>query len=327
MNIEEHLSTPKNIVITTHRSPDGDAIGSSLSMMHYLEKKGHRVNAVIPDGIPSFLSWMEGAERLIVHEEKQEEVEKLIENAEIIFCLDYNEPSRSGAVGDLILKSKAYKAMIDHHLDPHDFTDWMMSDTSSCSTAQLIYEFIENNGDLGLIDEVIGEGIYCGIMTDSGSFRFPSVQAKTHLIAADLITKGLNHSRVHESVHDVNTLDRLHLLGFSLNEKLRLLPNGKVAVITLSKEEADRFNIKKGYTEGLVNYALSVEGVRMAAFIREDDSKVKMSFRSKGDIAVNEFSRMNFDGGGHKNAAGGVSFDSLENTIAKFEEKIMDFVK
>jgi len=164
-------------------------------------------------------------------------------------------------------------------------------------------------------------------MTDSGSFRFPSVQAKTHLIAADLINRGLNHSRIHELVHDVNTLPKLHLLGFALNEKLRVLPNVPVAVIAISYEELNRFNYKKGDAEGLVNYALSLEGIEMAAFIKEDDNKVKMSFRSKGDIAVNEFSRQNFGGGGHKNAAGGVSFTSFEETVKLFESKIVEFLK
>ena len=211
--------------------------------------------------------------------------------------------------------------------NPSDFADWMCSDTSSCSTAQLVYDFIEYFNDLDLIDESIAEGIYCGIMTDSGSFRFPSVQAKTHLIAADLINRGLNHSRIHELVHDVNTLTKLHLLGFALNEKLRVLPNVPVAVITMSRDELKQFDYKKGDTEGLVNYALSINGIKMAAFIKEDKGKVKMSFRSKGDIAVNEFSSQNFNGGGHKNAAGGISFTSLDETIELFEQKIAEFLK
>jgi len=327
MNIEEILKKSKKIVITTHQSPDGDAIGSSLALFGYLAKKGFDVSVVVPDTFPKFLKWMEGTDNIHVYDHAENVVKGLISEADLIFSLDYNDLTRVGGVGNLIEKSTAYKAMIDHHLHPADFADWMCSDTSSCSTAQLIYNFIEYFNDLDLIDNQIAEGIYCGIMTDSGSFRFPSVQAKTHLIAADLINRGLNHSRIHELVHDVNTLPKLHLLGFALNEKLRVLPNVPVAVIAISYEELNRFNYKKGDAEGLVNYALSLEGIEMAAFIKEDDNKVKMSFRSKGDIAVNEFSRQNFGGGGHKNAAGGVSFTSFEETVKLFESKIVEFLK
>lgn len=326
MNLEEALAGKKKIVISTHQSPDGDAIGSSLAMSNYLVKKGHDVSVVIPDSAPSFLHWLNGSDSMLVFEDDAELVSNKIIEADVIFSLDYNDLKRVGAIGELIEAADAFKILIDHHLYPKDFADHTVSDTSSCSTAQLIYEFISDQNDLDLIDANIAEGIYCGIVTDSGSFRFPSVQAKTHLIAADLINRGLNHSKVHESIYDVNTLDKLHLLGFSLNEKLRVLPNLPVAVISLSVEEAERFKVKKGYTEGLVNYALSIQGVTMAVFIREDSDKVKMSFRSKGDIAVNEFSSMYFNGGGHKNAAGGVSYDSLDNTIKLMEEKIAEFV-
>jgi len=327
MNIEEILKNSEKIVITTHQSPDGDAIGSSLALCGYLKKKGFDVSVVVPDSFPKFLKWMEGAKDVFVYEQDGNKVEELIASVDLIFSLDYNDLKRVGGVGELIANSSAYKAMIDHHLHPSDFADWMCSDTTSCSTAQLIYNFIEDFNDLELIDNQIAEGIYCGIMTDSGSFRFPSVQAKTHLIAADLINRGLNHSKVHELVHDVNTLPKLHLLGFALNEKLKVLPNVPVAVIALSWEELRQFHYKKGDTEGLVNYALSIEGVEMAAFIKEDDNKVKMSFRSKGDIAVNEFSNLYFSGGGHKNAAGGISDVSLEETVELFESKIVDFLK
>jgi len=327
MNIDEILKRSKKIVITTHQSPDGDAIGSSLALFGYLVKKGFDVSVVVPDSFPKFLNWMAGTGNIHVYEYQQNIVEGLIHEADLIFSLDYNDLTRVGGVGVLIENSSAYKAMIDHHLNPADFADWMCSDTSSCSTAQLIYNFIEDFNDLDLIDNQIAEGIYCGIMTDSGSFRFPSVQAKTHLIAADLINRGLNHARIHELVHDVNTLSKLHLLGFALNEKLRVLPKMPVAIIAISSEELSRFSFKKGDTEGLVNYALSLDGVQMAAFIKEDDNKVKMSFRSKGDIAVNEFSSKYFSGGGHKNAAGGVSFASFEETVKLFEAKIVEFLK
>lgn len=330
MTIYEKLAESKqNIVITSHRSPDGDAIGSSLALYHYLVKKGHKVSSVVPDAFPKFISWLPGASDILVYEKDKDKdkVDALVNDADIVFCLDYNDLSRIGDLSTVVGESTAYKAMIDHHLNPSDFCDWLLSDTSSCSTAQLIYGFIENENDLDLIDVSIAENIYCGIVTDSGSFRFPSVQAKTHLIAADLIQRGLSHSSVHERLFDTNTLTRLHLLGFSLNEKLRVLEGVPVAIIDLSLEESERFDVKKGDTEGLVNFALSVDGVEMAAFIREDKDRVKMSFRSKGDIPVNEFSNNYFNGGGHKNAAGGMYEDTLANTLEHFEKNVRTFLK
>jgi phosphoesterase RecJ-like protein len=328
MNIYDKLAEGNHqIIITSHRSPDGDSIGSSLALYHYLLKKGHKVNVVVPDTFPMFLSWLPGTSDILIYEKNKEKIDKLVDKATIIFCLDYNDLSRIGDLAEVIGDSTAYKAMIDHHLHPSDFCDWMLSDTTSCSTAQLIYNFIEKEKDLDLINNSISENIYCGIVTDSGSFRFPSVQAKTHLIAADLIKRGLNHSDIHERLFDTNTVKRLHLLGFSLSEKLRVLEDVPVAIIDLSLAETERFDIKKGDTEGLVNFALSIKGVEMAAFIRQDTDKVKMSFRSKGDVPVNEFSNRYFNGGGHKNAAGGMSEDNLANTLEHFEENVRIFFK
>jgi phosphoesterase RecJ-like protein len=262
---------------------------------------------------------------LKIFESDREVCLDLINAAEVTFSLDYNDLKRVGEMGDVIAASSSFKVMIDHHLHPSDFADWTYSDTNVCSTAQMIYEFITNLGDESMIDTVIGEGIYVGLITDSGSFRFPSVDARTHEIAGSLLRKGLKHSDIHENLFDVNSLNRLKMLGYSLSEKLKVLPNIPVAVIYLSKEELQKLDNKKGSTEGLVNYALSVEGIKMAAFIKEDENKVKMSFRSKGDVPVNEFSAAHFSGGGHKNAAGGVSFDSFTETIEKFEKVIYEF--
>lgn len=325
--VSNKLKEVENIVISSHQSPDGDAIGSSLALWHFLKKIGVSSKIVIPDSIPPFLKWMKGIDEIVVFEGNEELASQLIKEADVFFALDYNEAFRAGkSVGQLIVESNSYKIMIDHHLHPSEMADWMMSDTSVCSTAQLIYEFIEGLNAIEALDPIVAEGIYVGLVTDSGSFRFPSVDARTHEIVAHLMRIGLNHSRVHESLFDVNSLNRLRLMGYSLSEKLKVLPNIPVAVIYLSKAELDRMDNQKGSTEGLVNYALSVEGVKMAAFIKEDIAKVKMSFRSKGDIAVNEFSSKYFQGGGHKNAAGGVSFDSFEETITKFEKVIYDFL-
>lgn len=324
--IKKRINEAEQIVITSHQSPDGDAVGSSLALYHYLKNEGKKVHMILPDKYPPFLKWMNGVSDIEIFEEDVALCGKLIAEADLLFSLDYNEPKRTGnQMGEEIAKSKAFKAMIDHHLHPSDMSDWMMSETSICSTAQLIYEFITSLGEENKIDAIIGEGIYVGIVTDSGSFRFPSVDVRTHEIAAELLKKGLNHSAIHESLFDVNSMERLKLLGYSLSEKLKVLPNLPVAVIYLSKKELDELGNKKGSTEGLVNYALSVEGIQMAALIKEDVNKVKMSFRSTGDVAVNEFSGKHFNGGGHKNAAGGASFESFENTIQKFEKVIYEF--
>ncbi len=324
--IKEKLEKFDKIVVTAHQSPDGDAVGSSLALVHYLKAKGKEAVVILPDAIPPFLGWLDGVADILYFEKDAALSTQLINEADGLFILDYNDLKRVGEkMGKAIEETDAYKMMIDHHLHPTDCVDWMLSDTNSCSTAQLIYEFIEDLGDLDLINNSISEGIYTGLVTDSGSFRFPSVKAKTHLIVADLLNRGLNHAKIHESLFDVNSLDKLHLLGYCLNEKLKVLPNIPVAVIYLSSAEQLVLKNKKGYTEGLVNFALSVEGVEMAVFLREDDKKVKMSFRSKGDIPVNEFSSKYFSGGGHKNAAGGVCFDGYEKSVEKLETVLYEF--
>jgi phosphoesterase RecJ-like protein len=325
--LNEKIENSQKIVITSHQSPDGDAVGSSLALGHYLRDLGKDVTVILPDALPPFLKWMPGCSDILLFESSATTCAEHIENADMIFILDYNDLKRVGAMGENIGSSKAFKVMIDHHLHPSDCADHMISDTNVCSTAQMIYEFIEEHTTIDNITIDVAECIYVGLVTDSGSFRFPSVDGRTHEICAFLIDNGLNHASVHERLFDLNSLDKLHLLGYSLGEKLKVLPNIPVAVIYLTIDELNRFNNKKGYTEGLVNFALSCEGVSMAAFIKEDENKVKMSFRSKGDIAVNEFSSQYFNGGGHKNAAGGASFESFSETIEKFETVIYDFFK
>lgn len=321
------LQNASKIVITSHQAPDGDAIGSSLALYHYLVKIGKDVCVIVPDAYPKFLYWMKNIQQVLVFESDRDNCMKKIQEAEVLFSLDYNDLKRVGEMGLAIESSSAYKIMIDHHLYPSDFANWKMSNTDCCSTAQLIYEFITLMGDEALIDTDIAEGIYTGLLTDTGSFRFPSVDARTHIIAANLISLGLKHATIHERIYDTNTVERLAFLGFALNQRLKVLPNIPVAIISLSKDDAAQFNLDKGDTEGLVNWALSINGIEMAAFIREDKDKVKMSFRSKGEIAVNEFSGQHFEGGGHKNAAGGVSYKSLTETIEYFEKVIYEFIK
>ena len=321
------LSDAKTILIFGHKNPDGDSIGSTLALHHYLNSKGIDAQVIQPDGFPSFLKWMEGTEEILLFDKHKEPVIELIAKAEVIFNLDYNEQSRVGKeLGKLLEQSKATKVMIDHHQQPDDFAQFTFSDTNSCSTAQLVYEFIEANGDLSLINQTIGDCIYTGILTDTGSFRFPSVTSKTHLIASDLISRGVIHSKIHEEIFDINTPERLKLLGYTLNQKLEVLPKINTAIISLTKEEMKQHNTQKGYTEGFVNTALSILGITTAVFVKEDDNLVKISFRSKGDIPVNEFSKIHFGGGGHVNAAGGSSSLSVEDTVDKIKEELPAFL-
>ena len=278
----DELSIATTILIFGHKSPDGDSIGSTLALHHYLKAKGIQSQVIHPDGFPSFLNWMKGTDSIILFEKQPEEVAELIEKADVIFNLDYNEQSRVGKdLGDMLKQSKATKVMIDHHQQPDDFADFTFSDSSSCSTAQLVYELIEAKLDLDLIDPDLGNCIYTGILTDTGSFRFPSVTYKTHLIAANLLTSGVVHSVIHEKIYDINTPERLQLLGYTLNKKLEVLPEINTAIISLTIEEMHQFNTQKGYTEGFVNMALSIVGIEVAVFVKEDEKIVKLRNENK----------------------------------------------
>jgi phosphoesterase RecJ-like protein len=316
--LKELLSSPKKIVITTHHKPDADALGSSLALWGYLLKKGHSVSVITPTDYPEFLNWMKGNDEVLIFEGNETKSNKLVEEAEIIFCLDFNALSRINKLGESVKNSKAKKVLIDHHLEPEHFADYNFSDITAAATAQLIYEIITAFGDNKLIDVPIGECIYAGIMTDTGSFRHPSTNKQVHLISSELIDKGVNTSRIHQLIYDNNTEARLRFLGFALSEKLVVLKNLHTAYMLINGNELARFDSKTGDTEGLVNYALSLSGINMAAVIIERPDGIKMSFRSKGNFSVNEFARKNFEGGGHVNAAGGRSSLSLKETEKKF---------
>ena len=317
------IGAANQILITTHRSPDGDAIGSSLAMYHYLKKLGKSVYVVVPNEYPDFLSWLNGNDQIVIYEQESKEARKIIRESDLIFSLDYNNLSRTFVMQSALEKSNADFILIDHHQQPDSYPAVSFSDTSSCSTAQLVYDFIEHSGHLDLIDNDIAQAIYMGIMTDSGSFRFDSVTERTHEIAGRLIQNGLDHYKIHQKVYDTNSLNRLKLLGYALSSKLKTLIKGRVALITLSLEELDRFDFQPGDTEGIVNYALSVKGVQIAVFAREGNNQVKISFRSKGGFNVNQLARKHFNGGGHNAAAGG----SFHKEIDFFELALTDVLK
>lgn len=325
--IFQAITNAHSIVITAHRSPDGDSIGSSMALYHLLRKWQKNVTVVHPDPAPEFLHWVPSQEVIIDFENQAEKASELLLAADLIFCLDYNEPSRVGKdMQEVLVQSKAVKVMIDHHLHPADFCDFTLSETSACSTCELLFQWLKAIQKENEIDAVIGQCLYLGIMTDTGSFRFPSVSSGTHEIAAFLIEKGVKHFEIHEAVFDTNTIDRIRLKGYALSEKLVLIPGIPVAYASLSEEELNRFNYQKGDTEGLVNQILGIQGIKMAVFFAEKDGKVKISFRSKGEYVVNQLANDHFEGGGHAYASGGISFVSLDETIAKFVTNVKNYI-
>lgn len=321
------LSNANSIVIIGHKSPDGDAIGSCLALNGILKDEFNAdYHIIVPDNYPDFLSWMENVNDVIVASDNLDKANKLISEASVIFTLDFNHPSRVGKdLEESLASSEASKVMIDHHRDPSDYCDFMFSDISSCSTAQMIYEFAEAMKLTNSITPGIAEAIYCGIMTDTGSFKFSSTTPKTHRIAANLMEAGCDHEKVHRLIYDANSVERIKLLGYALN-KMDVKKDYGLAILHLSTDELKRFDAKKGDTEGFVNYALSMDGISVAIFAKETDEGVKMSFRSKGDWWVNELASKHFNGGGHKNAAGGISFDSIGDTLAKIETLLPELI-
>jgi phosphoesterase RecJ-like protein len=316
--IKELLRKKKDIVITTHLNPDGDAIGSSLGLYNFLLLKGHKVTVIPPNDSPQFLSWMQGSDKIIPYDKNVKKCNKLIAAADIIFCLDFNALSRIDKMEEAVNTAKGFKIMVDHHLFPKKFADILFSDSSACSTCQLIFELIDGIGEKELINKDISNCLYTGIMTDTGSFRFDATSAQTHRIVAELLEAGAQKTFIHEQVYDTNSENRMKLLGHALAHKLTVLEDFKTSFISLSAEELERFHHQKGDTEGFVNYALSVNNVKFAAIFIERDDLVKISFRSKGNFDANTFARENFDGGGHFNAAGAHSDLSLDETLLKF---------
>lgn len=317
-NFKKVLSTAANIVIITHWSPDGDAMGSSLGLYHYLKAKGKKVNVVVPNEYPAFLNFLPGNSTVIDHLANPKKAEGLVKKADVIFTLDFNSFGRIEELGKAVQASNAVKIMIDHHREPENYAKLYYHDINACSTCELVYELIVALGDRKLIEKKIATCLYTGMLTDTGSFRFPSTTANTHRIVSDLIDKGANNAEIYNAIHDDNTVYRLKLLGYCLSEKMVVLNEYNAAYMSLSEEEQNRFNYVKGDTEGVVNYPLSIRGLKFSAFFSERDGVVKMSFRSKGKFDVNQFARKHFKGGGHKNAAGGKSDVSLKQTIDNF---------
>ena len=306
-SFQELLNSPQKVVITCHFKPDADALGSSLALAGFLKKLNHIVSVITPSDYPEFLNWMPGNDSVIVYEKGKNDflINKLIAEATLLFCLDFSALSRIQDLEKPVALSKAHKVIIDHHTNPEAFAEFVFHDTKAAATAELIYDLIEKLGKTDLIDTEIGACIYAGLMTDTGSFRHPSTTSRVHQIAAKLIDIGVNINRIHREIFDSYNLDRLKFVGFMLNEKLKIVPEYNVAYFTVSNKELHQFNSQTGDTEGIVNYGLTIKGIKMAVIIVERPEAVKMSFRSVDGVQVNDIASNHFSGGGHKNASGG----------------------
>jgi len=323
-DIKSLLAEPKQILITTHRNPDGDAIGSSLGLLHYLNKLGHTTKIVAPSEYPDFLAWLKGAADILIYDNDPAVTEEAVKASDIIFCLDFNSLDRIDKVGDLVRKRDCTKIMIDHHLYPDDFAHFTLSDTSASSTSEMIFDFVEALDDKHLIDKVIGECIFTGILTDTGSFKY-STSPKLFGIVSELLALGVDDYKLQDLIFNSMTEKQLRLLGHCLDNRMEILEEYSTGIITLTKDDYSNFDIQRGDTEGIVNQLLKIKDVKMAAFITEQPTIVKISLRSKGDFSVQQIAQRHFKGGGHRNAAGGASFQGLKATVRKFKELLPNY--
>ncbi len=326
-NLYPQLSVLKKIVITMHQKPDGDAMGSSLGLYHFLIQFGHTVTVISPTNWASFLNWMPGCDKVLDYERCTEKGNTIIQAADLIFCLDFNTLNRTKRMEEMLANAKAQRILIDHHQQPQtEMFTYGASDTTKSSTAEMVYDFMAASGDADKINKDVAACIYTGVMTDTGSFRFPSTSAAVHLLVADLKQRGLEHSKVHEAVYDNFSENRLRFMGNVLLNRMEVFYEYNTALIAVPQNDLLKYDIKTGDTEGLVNYPLSIEGIKLAAIIIDRGEERKCSFRSKGDFDVNTFARKYFGGGGHFNAAGGQSAAPLENVIEAFKTAMKENV-
>ncbi len=320
------LSTPKMAAIIPHKNPDGDAIGSTLALWHYLTLKGHTARIIAPNDFPKFLKWMPGATEILNFERDNGQAKTYLENAEVIFTLDFNHLGRVGQMTPVLEGLSAPFVMIDHHQQPAEYAEVMYSDSTKSSTCEMVYQLLLQMGDGDMINSDIANCLYTGIMTDTGSFKYSATTSQTHRAIADLMDKGAQGTAIHHRIYDTNSPNRLHLLGCALRNMV-ILNEFNTTYITLSQEELDRYDYQKGDTEGFVNYGLTLEGIRFAVIFIENKEEgiLKISFRSVGDFSVNHFARTHFNGGGHDNAAGGRSELSIAETTARFESLLPQY--
>lgn len=319
------LTEPRKVVITMHQKPDPDAMGSSLGLYHFLVQFGHDVTVISPTNWADFLKWMPGCDLVLDYEAQKERADRQLENADWLFCLDFNHLHRTKSMEPKIKEIKAAKILLDHHEAPQtEYFDYGISIVPKSSTAEMIYDFIVDSGHGDRINTAIAECLYAGVMSDTGSFRFPVTTSSVHLMVAELKKRGLNHAMVHEEVYDNFLENRLRFIGHVLLNRMQVFYEFNTALIAIPKTDLLKFHIRTGDTEGLVNYPLSIQGIKMAALLIDRDEERRWSFRSKSGFDCNSFARKYFNGGGHCNAAGGRSLDSLEENIRQFKEAIQE---
>jgi phosphoesterase RecJ-like protein len=330
-NIKEfkkYIKTPRKAVLLTHFKPDADALGSALGLASYLKIKGHSIKVITPSDYPDFISWMPGNKDVLVFQkEKPEKASKFIKDADLIFCLDFSCLNRINELGEMVRSASGKKVLIDHHLEPERFADFEQWNDSAASTAELVFKLIVELGDKELISSEIAECLYAGIMTDTGGFRHSNTTHEVLRIASELVEHGADPYKVSKLIYDTNTIERLRLMGFVLSEKLQVIPEYRTAYVALTADELKRFGSQTGDTEGLVNYGLSIRGVKLSVLITDRKENIKLSLRSLGNFSVNDMARAHFGGGGHRNAAGGQTTLTLEETVKKFLEILPLYTK
>ena len=319
-NIYPLLATPKKVVITTHQKPDADAMGSSLALSHFLKGFGHKVTVISPTNWATFLNWMPGCNEVLDYESPNGKANAAIDEADWIFCLDFNTLSRTKRMEEKLMAAKAEKVLIDHHREPQEEVfAYGVSDIGKSSTCEMIYDFIVDSGNADKITTEISECIYAGVMTDTGSFRFPSTTASVHKLVGHLKDRGLEHSHIHEELYDNFLENRFRFIGNVLLNRMEIFYEYNTALIAIPQQDLVKYDMRTGDTEGLVNFPLSIKGIKLATIIIDRGEERKSSFRSKGGFDVNTFARKYFNGGGHFNAAGGFNKEPLDEVVAKFK--------
>lgn len=319
------LNQPRKVVITTHQKPDADAMGSSLALRHFLEQFGHQVTVISPTNWAGWVDWMPGTREVMDYEKERQKADVILDQADWLFCLDFNIFHRTKSLTEKLKLLTCTKILIDHHQEPDTPSfNYGISDTSKSSTCEMIYDFITQSGHGDKINEAIGECIYAGVVGDTGSFRFSSAHAGVHTLVADLKSRGLNHGKIHEGLFDNFLENRLRFIGHVLLHRMEIFYEYNTALIAIPKSDILKYHIKTGDTEGLVNFPQSIQGIKMVALVIDRDEERKWSFRSKGEFDCNTFARKYFEGGGHYNAAGGRSSDSLDKTVEHFKSVLKE---
>ena len=348
-NIHTFIQPAQHVVLLTHQSPDGDAMGSSLAMYHYIKSLGKEAHVIVPNAFPEFLAWMPGADSVLLYDSQKAQADTYLEAADLVICTDFNAPSRIGALGDKMLSLTCPKVMIDHHLHPSDFADFIVSVPEASSTCELVYNLITTTGAADLpstgaadlpLNSNIAQCLYTGLMTDTGNFSYNSNRPQIYPMIASLIEAGVNKDAIYNAVFNQYSVDRMKLVGYCLYQKMRVFPEHHVALIYLNRKELYRFNFQKGDAEGIVNMPLQSKDIHYSVFMREDKAtpdemeknggiktKIKLSFRSQGDRPVNVFASEVFNGGGHANAAGGEYYGTLAEAVQLFLDNYAKYFK